>query len=75
MQPGGLALVRANWAGVPLVSKLFPNIYAVDPLRDLILFHTWPADWTRTVLILLGFAVLSITPGLTLAARRLRRIR
>jgi hypothetical protein len=71
---GGLGLVRSNWEGVPWFSRLFPNVYAVDPLRDLILFHTWPADWAQTLLLLLGFAGLSLAVGLTLAARQLRRL-
>lgn len=28
---GGLGLVRANWEAVPWFSRLFPNVYAVDP--------------------------------------------
>jgi hypothetical protein len=71
---GGLGLVRSNWEAVPWFSRLFPNTYAVDPLRDLILFHTWPGDWARTLLVLLGFAGLSLAVGLTLAARQLRRL-
>jgi hypothetical protein len=71
---GGMALVRANRQNVPWFSWLFPNTHAVDPLRDLVLFHTWPADWTTTALKLLGFAALSLVVGLGLASRRLRRL-
>jgi hypothetical protein len=71
---GGLGLVRSNWDSVPWFSRLFPNVYAVDPLRDLILFHVWPADWTPTLFGLAGFAALSLAVGLNLAARRLRRL-
>jgi hypothetical protein len=71
---GGLSMVRTHWGDVPWFSKLFPNTYAVDPLRDLILFHAWPADWTSTLLKLLGFAILSLLLGLGLAARQLRRL-
>jgi ABC-type multidrug transport system permease subunit len=71
---GGLSMVRYNRENVPWFSWLFPNTYAVDPVRDLVLFHTWPADWTQTVLILTGFAALSLVVGLGLAARRLRRL-
>jgi ABC-type multidrug transport system permease subunit len=71
---GGLGLVRYNWESVPGFSRLFPNTYAVDPLRDLILFHAWPVDWTPTLLKLIGFATLSLAVGLGLAARQLRRL-
>lgn len=47
---------------------------SVDPLRDLLLFHTWPADWTPVLLTLMGFAALSLIVGLALAARQLRRL-
>jgi ABC-type multidrug transport system permease subunit len=71
---GGLAMVRTNRANVPWFSWLFPNTYAVDPLRDLILFHAWPADWGLTLLVLIGFAALGLVVGLVLAARQLRRL-
>jgi hypothetical protein len=71
---GGLSMVRHGWEKVPWFSKLFPNVYAVDPLRDLILFHTWPADWVPTLFTLSGFAALSLVAGLVLAARQLRRL-
>ena len=71
---GGLSLVRYNRDNVPWFSWIFPNIYAVDPLRDLILVHTWPLDWTPTLLKLVAFAVLSLAVGLGFAARRLRRL-
>lgn len=71
---GGLGLVRANWEAVPWFSRLFPNVYAVDPLRDLVLFHTWPVDWAPTLLKLAGFAALSLAAGWTLAGRQLRRL-
>jgi ABC-type multidrug transport system permease subunit len=71
---GGLSLVRYNRENVPWFSWLLPNTHAVDPLRDLILFHTWPADWTPTLLKLAAFAALSLVAGLGLSARRLRRL-
>jgi ABC-type multidrug transport system permease subunit len=71
---GGLAMVRTNRESVPFVSWLFPNTYAADPLRDLILFRTWPVDWRPTLLTLIGFATLSLIVGLGLAARQLRRL-
>lgn len=71
---GGLAMVRSNWDAVPWFSRLFPNLYAVDPLRDLILFGAWPVDWGATVLKLVGFAALSLAFGWRLAARQMRRL-
>ena len=71
---GGLAMVRSNRESVPWFSWLFPNTYAVDPLRDLILFHAWPVDWAATLFKLGGFAALSLVVGLGLAAHRLRRL-
>jgi len=71
---GGLNLVRYNADKVPWFSWIFPNVYAVDPLRDLILFHEWPIDWTPTLLTLSGFAIVALAAGLSLTARRLRRI-
>jgi len=43
-------------------------------MRDLILFHAWPADWTPTLLRLMGFAAVSLVVGLGLAGRQLRRL-
>jgi hypothetical protein len=71
---GGLGLVRPNQDSVLWIWWLFPNTHAVDPLRDLVLFHIWPVDWTPTLLKLTGFAGLSLLSGLGLAARRLRRL-
>lgn len=71
---GGLASVRYNQASVPWFSWVFPNTYAVDPMRDLVLSRTWPADWGRAVLILAAFAATSLALGLGLAVRQLRRL-
>lgn len=71
---GGLAMVRNNIAGVPWFSWLFPNTYAIDPLRDLILFHSWPVDWNVTLFKLSGFALLSLVFGVYLAAKQLRKV-
>lgn len=70
---GGLGLVRANWAAVPWFSELVPNTCTIHPLRDLVRFRTWPADWGRALLILAGFAGLEFSLGWGLAARQLRR--
>ena len=71
---GGLALVRSNEDQVPFFSWLFPNIYAIDPLRDLILFNQWPVDWNRALLILMGFAALGLILGWGGASRQIRRL-
>jgi hypothetical protein len=71
---GGLSMVRYHWESVPWFSRLLPNTYAVDPLRDLVLFHAWPADWASMLLKLAGFAAASLVVGLGLAARQLRRL-
>lgn len=71
---GGLNIVRGYEHRVLLVAWLFPNTYAVDPLRDLVLFNSWPVDWTATVLKLAGFAAAGLALGMTAAARQLRRL-
>jgi hypothetical protein len=43
-------------------------------VRDLVLFQTWPEDWTITLCKLAGFAALSLVVGLCLTARQLRRL-
>jgi hypothetical protein len=70
---GGMGLVRSNWESVPWFSRLFPNVYAVDPLRDLILFRTMPVDWNSALLKLTGFAALSLVVGWGLSGRSMRR--
>jgi len=69
-----LSIIRNHEADVLLAAWFFPNTYAVDPLRDLILFHTMPADWNVTLLKLSGFAILAIGVGFGLASRQLRRL-
>jgi hypothetical protein len=70
---GGLGLVRGNEKFMPWFSWLFPNTYAIDLLRDLMLFHTWPVDWWPTLLKLVGFAALSLVVCLEMASRKLRQ--
>ena len=67
-------MVRGNEERMLRISWLFPNTYAVDPLRDLTLFNTMPEDIGRTILILSGFALLSLISGLILASKNLRKI-
>lgn len=71
---GGLSMVRNNAAHVPFFSWMFPNTHAIDPLRDLVLFHVWPVDWNITLLKLGGFALAGLSLGLAFAARQLRKI-
>ena len=71
---GGLSMVRGNEDKLLKISWLFPNTYAVDPLRDLTLFNTMPEDIGRTILILSAFALLSLISGLILAGKNLRKI-
>jgi hypothetical protein len=71
---GGLSLVRVNRDRATWFTWLIPNAYAVDPLRDLILFQQWPADWRLTLLILSGFALLGLVSGWGLTWRQLRRL-
>jgi hypothetical protein len=71
---GGLAPVRQNWADVLWIARLFPNTYAVDPVRDMVLFQSWPADWDTTLVILVGFALVGLVGGMVLTARQLRRL-
>ena len=72
---GGLAAVRQNWHNVLWVARLFPNTYAVDPVRDMVLFRSWPVDWMPVLLTLIGLAFVSLVGGLVLTARQLRRLR
>ncbi len=71
---GGLAMVRANQDAVLWIAWFFPNTYAVDPLRDLVLFNTWPVDFAPTLLKLTGFALLGILWGSLFAHRKLRTL-
>ena len=70
---GGLSMIRNNASNIIWFAWLFPNAYAVDPLRDLILFHSWPVDWASTLVKLAGFAVAGLAISLPLAARQMRR--
>jgi ABC-type multidrug transport system permease subunit len=67
-------MVRAHKDAVTWIARFFPNTYAVDPLRDLVLFNTWPVDFWQVTLILIGFASLAILLGAAFAKRSLRRI-
>lgn len=71
---GGLAMVRANRDAVTWAAWFFPNTYAVDPLRDLVLFNTWPMDFWQVLIQLSGFALIAVIMGSAFAVRKLRRL-
>jgi hypothetical protein len=71
---GGLSMVRANNDAVTWVARLFPNMYAIDPIRDLVLFNTWPVDFRPVLGILIAFAFGSVFLGSFFAVRKLRRL-
>jgi ABC-2 type transport system permease protein len=71
---GGLSMVRAHKDAVTWVAWLFPNTYAVDPLRDLVLFNTWPTDFWAVMGKLGLFAFGALVLGSLFATRKLRRL-
>jgi ABC-type multidrug transport system permease subunit len=71
---GGMASVRYYAEEVLWIAWLFPNTHAIDAIRELVLFQAWPADWRATVFELTGFALLAVAGGMTVAARRMRRL-
>ncbi len=71
---GGLNLWRWNAHNVNWFSWLFPYIYAVDPLRDMILFNAWPVDWKSALTITSAFAAGALAIGWSFATRKLRRM-
>ena len=71
---GGLSPVRYYPRGVQWIARLFPNSYAIDPLRDLMLFHRWPSDWTSTLLVVAAFALVGLGASFAFTDRQLRRL-
>jgi ABC-2 type transport system permease protein len=71
---GGLSMVRAHRDAVTWVAWLFPNTYAVDPIRDLVLFNVWPVDFWPVLAKLLGFAGVALLAGSIYSVRKLRRL-
>jgi ABC-2 type transport system permease protein len=71
---GGLGLVRYNREEVYWFSWLFPNTHAIDPIRDLVLFNSWPMDWNITLMKMIGFAAIAIAFGMAVTVRKLRRL-
>ncbi len=71
---GGLNMVRGFESEVPWISWIFPNIYVVDPLRDILLFHQTPPDLGQVIMILVGFAAFSVIFASGIVIRKLRRV-
>ena len=71
---GGLSMVRVNVDKVVDVAWLFPNTYAIDPLRDLVLFNALPADLPATLFYTTLLALVSLVAAWALAARQIRRV-
>lgn len=70
---GGLAPVRYATSRITWLARLFPNYYAIDPMRDLTLFQARPDNLRMVLVILAGFSLASLTLGFGGAARILRR--
>jgi ABC-type multidrug transport system permease subunit len=66
-------MVRAHKDAVTWIAWLFPNTYAVDPIRDLVLFNTWPLDFWQVLITLFTFASVAVFIGSTFSIRKLRR--
>ena len=71
---GGLSMVRAHKDAVIWIAWLFPNTYAVDPIRDLVLFNTWPVDFWQVLITLIAFAGAALLIGSAFSVRKLRRL-
>ena len=70
---GGMAPVRYMPGNIWWLVQFFPNTYAVDPFRELVLFNTIPANWTQTLVTLVLFAAVSLGAGFFVAQRQLRK--
>lgn len=70
---GGMAPVRYMPGNIWWLIQFFPNTYAVDPFRELVLFNTMPVNWNQTILTLTLFAAVSLSAGFFFAQRQLRK--
>ncbi len=70
---GGTEPVRYSSGNLWWLIRLFPNAYAVDPLRDTVLFCTIPANWAQIILTLILFDAVSLSAGFFFAQRQLRK--
>ena len=70
---GGLNTIRGFESEMVFLAWFFPNMYAVDQIRDLVLQQTIPVDLTQSILILIGFMLVSGAIGLSVTSRAIRR--
>jgi ABC-type polysaccharide/polyol phosphate export permease len=70
---GGMAPVQYLPGNIWWLIQFFPNTYAVDPIRELVLFNTIPTNWIQTVVTLVLFAAVSLGVGFFVAQRQLRK--
>jgi len=70
---GGMTPVRYMPGNIWWLIQFFPNTYAVDPFRELVLFNTIPTNLTQTILTLTLFAAVSLGAGFFVAKRQLRK--
>lgn len=71
---GGLTPVRFMKGSMLGLARLFPNTYAIDPLRDIMLFNAMPEDLGSVLGVLVGFAASGLLVGLFVVRRNLRRL-
>jgi ABC-type multidrug transport system permease subunit len=69
---GGLSSPTSYPAPLRWIGAVFPNWYAVDPMRELILFRVHPDNLGSILVILLAFSILSLTAGIGITCRTLR---
>ena len=72
---GGLLMVRNNESNVPWFSWLLPNTYAVDSLRDFILFNSPSSTWNSSLIAVSAFALVAVVGGIAFASHQLRSSR
>jgi hypothetical protein len=70
---GGLNTIRGFESEMVFAAWFFPNMYAVDQIRDLVLQQTIPVDLTQSILILIGFMMLSAIFSLFWTSKTIRR--
>ena len=70
---GGLNITRGFENEMVFLAWFFPNMYAVDQIRDLVLQQSVPVDLTQSILILTGFMIVSSIIGSGVTSRAIRR--
>jgi ABC-type polysaccharide/polyol phosphate export permease len=53
---------------------MFPNTPVIDPIRDLVLFNSWPEDWNVTLIKAIGFTTIALAFGIAITSRKLHRL-